>query len=116
MVVHESDRVVVLEPTQDLIEGGECDAMEDTLTRLAERGARVVVDVSRVQHLSARCLGILVLAHRAASRNGGCLVLCGATRMQRWLLGKTGLAEVLSVHDDVASALRHVATLPRAVA
>ena len=116
MILQDSDPIVVLEPMHDLYDGGESDHMEDALTRLAERGTQVVVDLTRVRHLTARCLGILAQAHRVAARNNGCIVLSGATRVQRWLLRKTGLAEVLSVHDDVASARRHLATLPRAVA
>jgi anti-anti-sigma factor len=116
VIVHESDRVIVLEPTQDLYEGGECDQMEETLARLAVRGSLVVVDVTHVHHITARCLGILAHARQVASRNGGCIVLCGATRAQRWLLEKTGFADVLAVHGDMASAKRHLATFRRAVA
>jgi anti-anti-sigma regulatory factor len=62
-----------------------------------------------VQHISAHCLGILAHAHQVASQHGGRVVLCGATRIQRWLLRKTGLADVVSIHDDVASARRYLA-------
>jgi anti-anti-sigma factor len=116
MVMRETDRVVVLEPTQDLYEGDECDRMEETLARLAGRGARVIVDVSRVQHVSARCLGILAQAHRDALAGGGHVVLCGLDHVQRWLLAKTGLAGVLVVLDDVAAALQYMAARARAVA
>jgi anti-anti-sigma factor len=116
VILHESDGVVVLEPTQDLHEGNECDQMEEALIRLAERGAQVVIDVTHVQHISAHCLGILAHGLRVASQHGGCIVLCGATRIQRWLLRKTGFADVVSVHDDVASARRHLASLRGAVA
>lgn len=116
MIRYESDGVIVLEPTQDLHEGPECDRMEDALARLAERGARVVIDVSHVQHISAHYLGILAHAHQVVSQHGGCIALCGPTRMQQWLLTKTGLADVVPVHTDLASAKRQLATLPRAVA
>jgi anti-anti-sigma factor len=114
--MRESDGVIVLEPTQDLLEGGECDEMEALLGRLAGRGERVIVDVSQVRHLTARCLGILAHAQRAATERGGSIALCGASRMQRWLLRRTGLARALSIHDDLAAAKRHLAALPRAVA
>jgi anti-anti-sigma factor len=116
LIQNESDDVIVLEPTQDLHEGSECDQLEDALSRLAESGAQVVIDVTHVQHLSARCLGILAHAHQVASRHGGHVVLSGVTRPQRWLLRKTGLAEVVPIHDDLASARRHLATLRRVVA
>ena len=111
MIQNESDGVIVLEPTGDLHEGNECDQMEDALVRLAERGAQVVIDVTHVQHITAHCLGILAHTQRVASQHGGCVVLCGATRVQRWLLRKTRLAEVVSIHDDVASARRYLAAL-----
>ena len=116
VILNESDGVIVLEPTQDLHEGDECDQMEDALARLAERGAQIVIDVTRVQHISAHCLGILAHAHQVASLHGGCIAVCGATPIQRWLLRKTGLANVLLVHDNVASARRHLATRRRVVA
>ncbi len=116
MIVRESDPVIVLEPTEDLYEGGECDQMEEALARLAARGALVVVDVTHVRHMTARCVGILANARQIAAQNGGCIVLCGATPLQRWLLDKTGVADVLSVHDDVAAAKRHLTTVSRAVA
>ena len=113
MIRYESDGVVVLAPTQDLHEGGECDQMEDALARLAERGAQVVIDVTHVQHISAHCLGILAQAHQTVSQHGGCIVLCGTTRMQNWLLSKTGLAGLIPVHDDLASAKCRLAALRR---
>lgn len=116
MIRYESDGVTVLEPTQELHEGVECDQLEEALARLAESGAQVVIDVAHVQHISAHCLGILAHAHQIASRHGGCIVLCGPTRMEQWLLTKTGLAGVISVHDNLASAKRRLATLGRAVA
>ncbi len=94
MIQNESDGVIVLEPTGDLHEGNECDQMEDALVRLAERGAQVVIDVTHVQHITAHCLGILAHTQRVA-----------------WLLRKTRLAEVVSIHDDVASARRYLAAL-----
>ena len=115
MIRYESDGVIVLEPTQDLHEGAECDQMEDALARLAEGGAQVVIDLTHVQHISAHCLGILAHARQAVSQHGGCIVLCGPTRLQHWLLTKTGLADVISVHHDLASAKRRLATLHRAV-
>jgi anti-anti-sigma factor len=116
VIRNESEGVIVLAPTQDLHEGRECDQMEDALVRLAERGAKVVIDVSHVSHISAHCLGILAHAHLVASQHGGRIALCGATHIQRWLLRKTGLADVVSIHKDVAAARRHLTTLPRVVA
>lgn len=116
MVLHESDRVVVLEPTHDLFEGGECDRMEEQLTRLASDGASIVVDLSHVQHVTARCLGILAHAMHVATHSGGFIVVCGVTPMQRWLLHKTGLDEVIPIATDLDSAKRYLASARASVA
>jgi len=79
--------------------------------RLAERGAQVVIDVTHVQPSPPTAWGNPRPSPRVASQHGGCVVLCGATRVQRWLLRKTRLAEVVSIHDDVASARRYLAAL-----
>jgi anti-anti-sigma factor len=116
VIRYESDGVTVLEPTQDLHEGVECDQMEEALARLAEDGAQIVIDVGRVQRISAHCLGILAHAHQVASRHGGSIVLCGPTRMEQWLLTRTGLADVIPILADVASAKRRLARPGRAIA
>ena len=109
MTLLEVDQVVVLEPHGDLREGTECDDLERALTALAGQGRRVVADLSATHVLSARGLGILAAAQRAASRHGGRIAICGANRFERWLLVKARLSEVLSIHDSRASALRHLA-------
>ncbi len=115
MIRYETDGVTILEPTRDLREGEECDRMEEALLRLAERGALIVIDVTRVQNISAHCLGVLAHAHQVATRHGGSIALCHPTRMERWLLAKTGLADVIAVYDNVDAAKRALAT-GRAVA
>ena len=108
MTASEREQVTVLEPQGELYEGAECDEMERTLRALSERGARVVVDVSAAHHLSARCLGILAHARRRCSERGGSIVLCGASAEHRWLLAKTGLADVLPVLADRPAAIREL--------
>jgi anti-anti-sigma factor len=116
MTANELDQVIVLEPQGEMYEGGECDALERVLLGSAERGNRIVVDVSATHHLSARCLGILARACRLASRSGGCVALCGVSSEHRWLLEKTGLAEVIPQYGDRDAAIRGVHEPPRAVA
>src|SRR6185295_6351585 len=113
---HEIDGLVVLEPTHDLYEGVECDQMEVALLTMAERGLRIVIDLTHVRHLTARCLGILARAQQLAAWSGGNVALCGATSLQRWLIWKMGMSDILAIYDDVASASRHVGMSPRAVA
>ena len=96
---------VVLEPRGDLFAGPTCDDMERSLLALAERGRRVVVDLSEAHQLSARGLGILAHAQSVAARRGGRIVLCGANRVQRWLLSRTGLIDVFELYPTRASAI-----------
>jgi len=110
MILHESEGVTVLEPMHDLHEGSACDQLDATLARLAEHGDRVIIDVTHVRHITARCLGILVNSQRVAAEHGGRIALCGTTGVQQWVIEKTGLIDVIPVYDDVASALRHLAT------
>jgi anti-anti-sigma factor len=97
---------IVLEPSGDMCEGEECDQMERTLLEHAARGRAVVVDLSRTRLLSARALGILARAQRAAIAKGGRIVVCGANRLQRFLLSATHLTDAIAVVDDVAAAMR----------
>jgi anti-anti-sigma factor len=106
MTVHAVNGLFVLEPAGDLCEGAECDAMERELLGHAGQGHRVVVNLEHTRLLSARALGILARTHRSATANGGRLVVCGANRLQRFLLTATRLAEVLEVAEDEAAALR----------
>lgn len=111
MTLHEEDGMVVVEPQGHLYEGTECDAMERALSELAERGRRVIVDLSGAQHLTARCLGILAHVQEVAARHGGRLVVCATDPRQRWLLTATGLATPLGVAVSRAAAIREMIAL-----
>jgi anti-anti-sigma factor len=115
MTSHAIDDLLVLEPSGDLLEGAACDDLERELTALAAQGRRVVVDLSRTRVLTAHCLGVLARAQQTAAANGGGLALCCAAGLQRWLLGVTGLAEVVPVYGSEAEAVAHFAA-DRAVA
>jgi anti-anti-sigma factor len=91
------DEVVILRPQNDLCEGEECDAMERTLGVLARRGVTVVVDLSETRLLTAHAVGVLAQASRAAAEHGGRLALCGAAKLERWVLEVTRLADVVPV-------------------
>jgi anti-anti-sigma factor len=116
MTSQKLDDVVVLAPTHELYEGGECDEMERALLEHAERGARVIVDLSRVRRISAHCLGILAHAQQIAAQNGGRIVLCGVTHVHHWVIRRAGLGDVLSVFEDRASSIHELTPRPRAVA
>ena len=107
MTSHPIDDLLVLEPSGDLLEGAACDDLERELAVLAAQGRRVVVNLSRTRVLTAHCLGVLARAQQVASANGGGLALCCAAGPQRWLLGVTGLADVVPVYGSEAEAVVH---------
>jgi anti-anti-sigma factor len=114
MTWHDEEQVVVLGPQGELYEGAECDELERSLMQLAGRGARVVVDLSETHQVSAHCLGVLAHAQETALRHGGRIALCGATKVQRWLLGEARLSEALMVYEDSAAAIRALSGAPEA--
>ncbi|SDF66226.1 anti-anti-sigma factor [Blastococcus aurantiacus] len=64
-------------------------------------GARVlVVDLTRVQHLSSTAVASLLWAHRICRARGGSVVLRGANRRTLDLLHRTGLERVLQLDTD----------------
>lgn len=65
---------------------------------------RVVVDLSRVQHLASPALASFLWAHRICRARGGALVLRGADRRTEDMLRRTGLTHVLHVQPGWAVA------------
>lgn len=116
MTTHSQDQVLVLVLEHELYGGPECDEMERQLMEHARAGRSVVVDLARVRKMTARCLGILASAHLLATVRGGHVAICGVRPPGLWLLRQTGLSGVLTVHEDVAAALRDPALRSRAVA
>lgn len=84
--------------------------LEDTLLRegladvrwllhdaLLAGARRLVVDVSRVQHLASPAVASLLSAHRTCRARGGSVVLRGANRRTLDLLHRTGLWRVMEL-------------------
>jgi anti-anti-sigma factor len=115
MTTHDVDEVVVLKPQSDLCEGDECDEMERMLEQLARQGRPVIVDLRETRFLTAHALGVLAQAARSASAHGGRIALCGAARLERWLLELTGLTGTMAVCANEEIALQHLRAV-RAVA
>ncbi len=61
---------------------------------------RLVVDLTRVQHLSSTAVASLLWAHRICRARGGTVVLRGANRRTLDLLHRTGLKRVLQLDTD----------------
>jgi anti-anti-sigma factor len=60
---------------------------------------RLVVDLTRVQHLSSTAVASLLWAHRICRARGGTVVLRGANRRTLDLLHRTGLDRVLRLES-----------------
>ncbi len=108
MTSHAVDEVVVLKPEHELCEGEELDALEGTLRALALQGQRVVVDLGETRLLTAHAVGGLAQAARTAAEHGGNVVLCGAARLERWVLDLTRLTEVVPVFGTEEKAVQHL--------
>jgi len=61
---------------------------------------RLVVDLSRVQHLSSTAVASFLWAHRICRARGGTVVLRGANRRTLDLLRRTGLERVLRLDTE----------------
>lgn len=61
---------------------------------------RLVVDLSRVQHLSSTAVASFLWAHRICRARGGTVVLRGANRRTLDLLRRTGLWRVLRLDTE----------------
>ncbi|RBY74931.1 anti-sigma factor antagonist [Blastococcus sp. TF02-09] len=60
---------------------------------------RLLVDLTRVQHLSSTAVASLLWAHRICRARGGTVVLRGANRRTLDLLHRTGLERVLRLES-----------------
>jgi anti-anti-sigma factor len=88
-----------------------CDsgALEDTLRHLASQGARILLDLAKVEHLNSRTIGLLVAMHQAAARHGGAFWTCNLNTKSMKLLSALKLSDVLQVFESREAALRSIA-------
>ena len=70
---------------------------------VAQRPARLVVDLSGCGFVDACALGMLLEAHRRVARTGGVLVLRGCSPRVLRLLSLTGLRRVFALEDAPAA-------------
>jgi anti-anti-sigma factor len=86
---------VVLHMSEDLLIDGLADARWMLHDALLAGARRIVVDVGDVRQLSSTALASFLWAHRICRARGGGVVLRGADRRTRDMLGRTGLWRVL---------------------
>lgn len=82
-------------------------ALKANLNRLVERPTpHVVVDLAGLDFCDSMGVGVLVTAHSRAQERGGWVRLVAPSSFVRRLFDTLGLTEHLSLHPDVATALR----------
>jgi anti-sigma B factor antagonist len=78
--------------------------LDDAAGAAATVGGPLVVDLDAVSFLDSTGLGVLVAGQRTVAAGGGRLhLVCAAARILR-LLDLTGVAELVTVHPDQATA------------
>jgi len=68
----------------------------------------VVVDLAGVGFIDSYALGVLVQGHRWARPGGRAYAVVATHEVIRTRFAVTGLAKVMPLHPDVASAVRHL--------
>lgn len=114
MTVRNDHDILVLRTDEDLREGPACDALERMLDDAIREQRRVLLAFGPGTRLSAHALGIVARASREAERHGSALAVSTPDPDHRWLLGITGLSNVLQLHPSESSAIS--ALVPEAAA
>ena len=88
---------VTIRLSDDLLADGLADVRWLLHDALLAGARRLVIDLSRVQHLSSTAVASFLWAHRICRARGGTVVLRGANRRTLDLLHRTGLWRVLAL-------------------
>ena len=98
--------IVVVTPGGTLWGGDETTQFRDKIDELiAEKNSRLVIDLSKVNHLNQTALGVLHHAHVDYSLRGGKVRLCGVAKRVNNLLVITKLSLVFEILDTEAEAI-----------
>jgi anti-anti-sigma factor len=85
--------------------------LKDTVSRLAEDGARkFLVDLRRTHYVSSNGIGVLVAVLATLRKNDARLKLCSVSVRSRRALVVTGVWQLFETHKDRVSALRAFAS------
>jgi anti-anti-sigma factor len=88
----------------------EIDCIGDHLYALAEAPpGRLVLDFSRVVHMSTHMLGVLIVLHKRVLTGGGRLALCGLNPNLRETFDLLRLSSLFAIHATEEDALRGLA-------
>ncbi len=89
--------LITIRLTDDMLSEGLADVRWLLHDALLAGARHLVVDLSRVQHLSSPAVASFLSAHRTCRARGGTVVLRGANRRTLDLLHRTGLWHVLEL-------------------
>lgn len=78
---------------------------EDRLGAAVPDGSDVLLDLTRMSHLSSAGLRVLLLVYRKSRRTGGRLALAGISDDVRSVMSATGLLDAFLVADTVEDGL-----------
>ncbi len=79
---------------------------KEVMTRVYATGNfRVVIDVNAVTHIDSAGLSQLITAFKMCKHQGGGIVLAGSNKVMIDLLRITRLDLVLTIHDDIDTAI-----------
>jgi anti-anti-sigma factor len=80
--------------------------LDDCLTQAEVSHSRIILDLSGVDFLDTSALAVIVGHWKKAEASGGLLALAGARYRYTKTLWITGLADRLTMYDDVDQALQ----------
>lgn len=101
------DVAVVTINTSSVVDATLVESIRADLMQLVEKQAkrRMVIDLTKVQHLSSAALGMLMPLQKAVEKQRGMLVLCGMNKQLRKVFKLTGLTKLFKIQPDERKAL-----------
>jgi anti-sigma B factor antagonist len=81
---HEQDGVMVVTVQEDRLDGSNADDFKDALIQLVEQGReRFVLDISKVEFIDSKGIGVLVALHKKLQGTGECGLCCLKPNVQK---------------------------------
>jgi len=116
MITHElSPGITAISFTGRLVLGNRLTDIEHAIREKIKQGSRkLVLDFSRLSFMDSAGIGVLAMCVAIMEREGGKLVVAGATGHVEQVLELTHLNRLLGMYPDAASAHRALAELPPA--
>jgi len=116
MVTHElSPGITAISFTGRLVLGNRLTDVEQAIRQKIEQGCRkLVLDFSGLKFMDSAGIGMLAMCVGTMEREGGKMVVAGATGPVEELLALTHLNRLLGMYPDAASACNALADLPPA--